>query len=472
MRGHTCQDPKDLLTEAQVDRIHTGTLKVLSRVGVKFDNDLALDILKRGGCTVDRSSGQVRFPPALVQECVRRCPSRFTISARNRGYDLDIGGDRLYFQSHPGLYLSDLETGQRREATLADIGPLCRLVDAMEEIHLAIMPTATICDKPPPVMVEWVTAEQMRNTQKVTAAGVFQGCAKWVIEMAQVTDQQVYGQINPISPLRYPGDQIDGGLAYVDAGHPVCILPGPTVGASSPATLAGTLVLQNAEHLAGLVLIQLHRPGAPVTLASYPHVLDMRKGAPCIGGVEVGLLGAALAQLGRYYGIPSHPEFPLSDSKAMDEQASLEKALTAVLLAGAGANLISNGGALEAEKVWSPVQLVIDNEINAMVGRVLAGIVVTDETLALDVICEVGSVGNYLGTMHTLRTWRKEQYLPRLADRQGYESWQDQGSKEITERARERAMDLLRTHQVPPLTREQDRELNRILVAAEEEKLG
>ncbi|MFC2030267.1 trimethylamine methyltransferase family protein [Chloroflexota bacterium] len=472
LKGHTCRNPKDILTDIEIDMIHRSTVDILSNVGVVFGSEKALGILESGGCDVDRANGRVRFPGQLVESCIVRSPSQFRIRARHHDYDLEIGEDRLYFQSHPGLYIKDLETGERKEASLADIGPLVRLVDALNEIHLSIMPTGTISEKPPQVMVEWITAEQMRNTQKVTSAGVFQECTEWVIEMATVTEQQVYGQINPVSPLNYSQEQIEGGLEYVGAGHPVCILPGPTLGANSPATLAGTLVVQNAEHLAGLVLIQLFKAGAPVTLASYPHVMDMRNGAPCIGGVEVGLLGAALAQIGRRYGIPTHPEFPVSDSKALDEQAAIEKAMTAVLLAEAGANLITNGGALEAEKLWSPVQLVIDNEINGMVGRILDGIEVTENTLAVDIIKEVGAGGNFLRTMHTQRTWRKEQYLPELADREGYETWAAQGAKEITERARERAVELVRTHQVPPLPEEQDRELDRIVRAAEKKKLG
>ncbi|MDP7643660.1 MAG: trimethylamine methyltransferase family protein [Anaerolineales bacterium] len=469
--GHVCNNPKDLLTDLEMDTIHASTLEILGDVGVVFGDDRALEILKSGGCRVEHSTGRVRFPGQLVEECLQLCPSRFSIKARNPAYDLDVGGDRLYFQSHPGLYLSDLETGERREASLQDIGPLVRLIDALDEIHLAIMPTATIAEKHPAVMTEWVTAEQMRNTQKVTAHGAFHGCARWVVEMAAVTEQQVYGQINPVSPLHYPQDQIEGGLDFVSAGHPICILPGPTLGANSPATLAGTLVLQNAEHLAGVVLVQLFRPEAPVTLASYPHVMDMRNGAPCIGGVEVGLLGAALAQIGRRYGIPSHPEFPMTDSKALDEQTAFEKAMSLVLLAEAGANLISNGGALEVEKMWSPVQLVIDNELNGMVARIMDGITVDANTIALDVIKEVGPSGNFLETKHTRRTWRSEQFLPVLADRVGFETWKAQGSRDITHRAQERAMELISTHEVPPLSEHQDKELDRIVKATEREKL-
>ncbi len=472
LQGHNCNRPKDLLTDLEVDRIHAGTLEVLEQVGVVFGDEGALELLGRGGCQVDRGSGRVRFPSQLVEECLRLCPEQFTLKARHPDYDLQVGGDRLFFQSHPGLHIADLETGERKEASFQDIAPLVRLIDALDEIHLAIMPTATISEKDPRVMTEWVAAEQMRNTQKVTAHGAFHGCAKWVVEMAAVTGQQVYGQINSVSPLYYHHDQIEGGLEFVAGGHPICILPGPTLGATSPTTLAGTLVLQNAEHLAGVVLVQLFRPGAPVTLASYPHVMDMRNGAPCIGGVEVGLMGAALAQIGRRYGIPSHPEFPMTDSKVLDEQAAFEKAMSLVVVAEAGPNLVTNGGALEAEKLWSPVQLVIDNELNGMVGRILDGITVTEETLALDVIKEVGQSGQYLRSKHTRRAWRAEQFLPSLADRVTFSTWQAEGSRDIIARARERALELIAKHEVPPLPEDQDRELDRIVRAAEIEKLG
>jgi trimethylamine--corrinoid protein Co-methyltransferase len=470
--GYIFRDPKGPLPDRDLGLIHDGTLRILSTTGVVFAHEEALNILERGGCQVSRTDGRVRFPPSLVESCIEQCPPRFTIRARNRAYDLEVGGQRLHFQSHPGLYLLDLESSARREATLDDIGPLVRLIDAMDEIHLSIMPTSTISDRPAPVMIEWITADQMRNTQKVTAAGVFGGCVPWVIEMAQVTGQQLYGQINSVSPLIYPKEQVEGGLAYVRAGHPLCILPGPTLGANSPVTLAGSLVLQNAEHLAAVVLLQLARPGAPITLGCYPHLMDVRDASLCIGAVEIGLLGAALAQIARRYAIPSHPEIPLTDSKCLDEQTALEKAMTVVLLAEAGAHLISNGGALQTEKAWSPVQLLIDNEINGMAGRMLKGIAVTDETLALDVIEGVGHGGNYLEHTHTLRFWREEQFLPRLANRQTHESWLAGGARDLVEQAKERAQELLRTHQVPPLPEEQDRELGRIVQAAEAQKLG
>jgi trimethylamine--corrinoid protein Co-methyltransferase len=471
LSGYPYCHANDVLDEGVVERIHHGALDVLGAAGVVFASEAALLTLERAGCAVDGASGRVRFPERLVEGCLQQCPRQFTLKARNREMDLDVGPGRLYVQSHPGLFLMDLETGQRRLACLADIGPMVRLLDALDDIHLPIMPTGTVADKPSAVMIEWITAEVLRNTQKVTAGGVFDGCAPWVVEMAAITGQSIYGQMNPVTPLRYSAEQLDGTREYLRAGHPVCILPGPTLGANSPATLAGTLVLQTAEHLAGIVWAQLVQPGAPVTLASYPHLLDMHQGGLCIGAVEVALLGAATAQLGRHYGIPTHPQLPLTDAKALDEQAGVEKAMGALLLAQSGTSLITNGGGLETEKAWSPVQLLIDCEINAMVGRILRGIDVTEGTLAVELIQEVGPSGNFLGTHHTRRSWHGEQFLPRLADRLGYEAWQSQGSKTMVDRAREWARETVHNHRVPPLSEEQDRELDRILQAAEKAKL-
>jgi len=188
--------------------------------------------------------------------------------------------------------------------------------------------------------------------------------------------------------------------------------------------------------------------------------------------VEIGLIGAALAQIARFYGVPCQTSFPWTDSKVLDEQAGYEKAMQLALLALTGCQIMHNGGGLEAERLWSPVQAVIDNELNGMVGRMLDGIRVTDETLAINLIQEVGPLpGNYLKTHHTRRMWQEEQFVPRLSDRLSYESWVQQGSKDVVEKARELAKELIRSHKVPPLLEEQELELQRIVRAAEEEKL-
>jgi trimethylamine--corrinoid protein Co-methyltransferase len=471
--GHTCGSPFDILSEDQLAMIHYGALEVLERTGVVFESEEALDILQKGGCTVDRSRQLVNMPGWLVEECMRRCPSSFSYRARNPKYDLRLGYPKVYFMSCPGLFIEDLDTGERRQAILEDMGPLTRLLDALEEIHLAFMPAGTVTDRPEEMTFEYITAEVMRNTEKIGIGANFHGSAKWTIEMCEVTNQQVWTAMSPTSPLTYRRHTIEGGLLFAKAGYPQQICPGVFLGASGPATLAGTLVQQTAEQLAGATLLQLAVPGVGIVFGSYAHIMDMRSASPSIGAIEIGIIGAALAQICRFYGIPCQTSFPWTDSKALDEQAGYEKATQLALCALAGCNVMSNGGGLEAERLWSPVQTVIDNELNGMVARMLQGVRVTDETLAVDLIHDVGPLpGNFLKTKHTQRMWKSEQFVPRLSDRLSYESWLQQGSKDIVTKARERAKEIIATHEVPPLPEDQDRELDRILKAAEKEKLG
>lgn len=472
-RGYRCAEPINILTEDQVALIHRGALEVLEKIGIVFESQEALDILEDAGCRVDRTKRLVHFPGWLVEECMRRCPSSFGLKARNPERSLWLGHPKVHFMSCPGLFLHDLETGERRQAVLGDVGPLVRLLDALDHIDLAFMPVGTVADRPEPVVFEHITAEVMRNTEKVGIGANFHGSAKWIIEMCKVTDQQVRTAMSPTSPLTYRKDTIEGGLLFARAGFPQLICPGIFVGASGPVTLAGTLVQQTAEQLAGATLLQLAAPGVPIMFGSYAHLMDMRTGSPSIGSVEIGLIGAALAQMARFYGIPCQTSFPWTDSKTLDQQAGYEKAMQLVLCGLAGCSMISNGGGLEAERLWSPVQAVIDNELNGMVGRVLNGIQVTDETLAIEVIEEVGPLpGDFLKTHHTRRLWKDEQFIPGLSDRQSYESWIRHGSKDVVARARELAKGLIETHEVPPLPEEQDRELDRIIMAAEKEKLA
>jgi trimethylamine--corrinoid protein Co-methyltransferase len=472
-KGYTCTKPIDILTEDQVPRIHRGALEVLERTGAVFESQEALDILEGTGCQVDRIKSLARFPCWLVEECLRRCPSSFRLRARNPRFNIRLGHPQVHFMSCPGLFLRDVETGERRRAVLSDIGPLVRLLDALDHIHLAFMPVGTVADRPEQVVFEHITAELMRNTEKVGVGANFHGSAKWIIEMCKVTGQQVRSAMSPTSPLTYRQDTIEGGLTFARAGFPQLICPGIFMGASGPVTLAGTLVQQTAEQLAGVTLLQLAVPGVPIMLGSYAHLMDMRTGSASIGGVEIGLIGAALAQMARFYGLPCQTSFPWTDSKIPDQQAGYEKAMQLVLCGLAGCSMISNGGGLEAERLWSPVQAVIDNELNAMVGRILEGMRVTDETLAIDLMDEVGPVpGNYLKTHHTRRLWKEEQFLPRLSDRLSFESWAQQGSRDVAARARDLAKEIIATHEVPPLPDEQDRELTSIVQAAEKEKLG
>jgi len=473
LTGYINDKPHEFLSNKEVERIHEGALEVLSKTGMVVAHEKARTLLQDAGCEVDHETERVKFPTDLVQKSIDLCPSTFEQKARNADLSLNFGDGTVYFGAFPGFTYLDLETMERHVSTVDDLARLVRLVDALPEVHTICQPTPHLSDKPPEVEMEWVLATAFRNTEKTTMGAAFGGCSKYVVQMCDVLGQQVHGSICLSSPLVIPNDQAQGIFDYAAAGHPLHMLSGPIKGASSPATMAGTLVMQTAEILGGTVLAQLVNPGVGVIYTGYSTVMDMRMGTYASGAIEVGIMGAASAQIARYYDIPSSVFFPMTDSKIPDSQAAYEKHLQNLLCALGGVNYIMPIGGLENEGTFSPAQAVIDNEVCAMIGKVLDGIKVDEERLAIELICEVGPVpGNFLVKEHTRKHWRDEYIIPQVSVREGYEAWVSGGSKGAVERAEEIAQDIMNSHEINKLPAEVDRELDLILKSAEKEKLG
>jgi trimethylamine--corrinoid protein Co-methyltransferase len=385
---------------------------------------------------------------------------------------LNLGGDTVYFASFPGFTWLNPATNLRQVATVEDCAKLVRLCDALPMVHTLCQPVAHLGDKPPQVELEWVHATELRNTEKTIMGTAFGGSSKWLVQMVAATNQQTLGGICISSPLAIPSDQAQGILDYAESGNPQLILSGPSKGATGPASMAGTLVLQNAEILGGTVLAQLANPGCGVLYMGYSTPMDMRYGTMASGAIEVGIMAVATAQLARYYGMPSGVFYPMTDAKTPDPQSSFEKHLQTLLCATAGVNYIMPLGGLDNEGSHSPVQMIIDHEVCRMVGKVLEGIKIDDEHLAIDLIKQVGPPpGNYLKTKYTRSHWQEEYLLSEVVVRENYQAWVAGGSQGIVERAAKVASHLMATHQPNPLPAEADRELDKILAAAEKEKM-
>jgi len=243
----------------------------------------------------------------------------------------------------------------------------------------------------------------------------------------------------------------------------------PTVGASGPVTLAGSLALQNAEILAGVVLCQVMNPGAPLSYGPRMPTMDMRTGLSSWGAIEFGLAAAASVQIGQLYGIEIDAYGPTSDAKVLDEQAAIERTFNAVLPALAGAHIINGAGVLESILTVSLEQLVIDNELLGMMLRTLRGIEVSQATLADDVIRRVGAGGNYLADRHTMAHFRAEHFIPEVFDRKTRMMWERAGSKDVVSASREMAQRLLRERQPVPLDKDVLREMDFIAENAKKE---
>jgi trimethylamine--corrinoid protein Co-methyltransferase len=473
MQGLVCKKPIEMLSSTELETIHECSLEILEEVGLIVADERSREILAEGGCAVDEATERVRFPRDVVTSATALCPDTFTVRARTPERTLKIGGEIVYLAAFPGFTWLDPDTNERIEATVDDLAKLVRLCDYLPLVHTLCQPTAHLGDKPPEVELLWVHATELRNTDKTIMGTAFGGSSSWLVEMLEVTDQQTLGGICIASPLTIPKDQAQGILDYAFSDNPVLILSGPQKGATGPTTMAGTVLLQNVEILGGTVLAQLANPGIGVMYMGYATAMDMRFGTMASGAIDTGIMAVAAAQLARYYGIPSGMFFPMTDAKTPDPQAAFEKHLQTLLCAQAGVNYVMPFGGLENEGTHSPAQMLIDHDASAMIAKVLEGIKVNEETLAAELIKEVGPIpGNYLKTEHTRQHWLDEYAIPMVSVRESYDAWLAGGSKGIVERAGEEAKRIMETHEPVPLTVEAERELGKILARAEKERLG
>ncbi|MBI5439981.1 MAG: trimethylamine methyltransferase family protein [Deltaproteobacteria bacterium] len=462
-----------LLADTEVQRIHEASLEILGTSGIRFEAPEALELLGGVGCDVDRSKMTVRIERGIVEQALQRCPKEFVQKGRTREHDLSFSISRVFFVNHSAPYIRDLETGARRVPTLADVGDLVRLIDALEHMHAIFIPALNVSDQPKEIALESVMAEIFRKTDKPTIGASFGGCAPWVVELANAVGEDVIGCASAVPPMIWKKEMCEGLITYAKADHIVSVCTGIGMGTSGPATIAGTLVQGVAELLAGIVMVQAARPGVRVATATQAVPMDLKTGDLATGAIEGGLVTAGFTQMSHYYGLPIRSQFPMTDSKVPDQQAGSEKCTQLMLIAMAGNNYLISGGGLANESILSYEQLVIDNEVYGMVGRALRGIEVTDETMAVQAIREVASgAQNFLSHRHTQRWCRKEMYQPKLSDRAVFQTWVNAGSKDVAERAKEVARQIIATHSAPPLPAEVERELTSILQAAQRAKAG
>lgn len=237
----------------------------------------------------------------------------------------------------------------------------------------------------------------------------------------------------------------------------------PMPGAATPATLAGSIVVHTAETLSGVVLAQVINPGTPVIYGGAPVHFDMRTGTTPLSAIEATMIAAAYAQMGKYYGMPTHTYACLSDSMIIDTQAGLETSMSGIVAQLAGINVISGVGGLEFVSTVSLEKLVIDNEICGMALRLDRGIETSEETLAVELIRELGPGGDYLSTDHTFSWFKKEPYIPSsIIERRDRKNWEADGAKSAFEKAQDKVKDILANHRPAPLDKERADELDRV----------
>ena len=462
-----------LLTGDEIREIDLASIEILEKVGVNVRSEKALRLLKDAGADVDEHHQIAKIPGSLVQEGVKKAPSNFYLCGRNPKYDMMMGDEHVYLGSGgTALNVLDLDTGERRPSLERDLANMTRLVDGLKNVDFCIG-HVTPTDIPSELHFTSMWATLFNNTEKNVLHGI-RGAemAKDIIKMASLI---VGGEdnlrkrpilmdcCNVVSPLHHDKLMIEGAMECAEHGIPSAMAPEPAAGATGPATLAGTLVLCNAEALSGILIVQLAAPGAPILYGCVAQIMDMRSANFPGGAVEIGLLSAAATQLAHHYGLPVYATGGISDAKVPDAQAGYEKALQMAIVAMSGANYQHEAaGMLETGLTMSYEQLVIDDEILGMVNRILQGIRVDKVSLAVDLIKKVG-FKHYLAEKHTHDFFRTEQYMPTLSNRDNYQKWARQGSRSVREAAREKAKKILETHHPQPIDKDIQAEIQKIV---------
>ncbi len=463
--------PLEILTNEQVEAIHKGILEVLWVTGMRIEHEKALKLFEENGCKVDYDEMRVRIPPYLVEECLRKAPSSFYTKARDSKNDLMIGGNTLYFSGAPGQQSVDLDTWEPRVPTRKDYYDAVTVLDALSTYHFFLPYTPYFGFEGVPismVMLESLAA-RIRNSSKFIGVGFSNNSEIFALKMAEAVGIEIMGSFALSPPLTVGRDAVECAFRFAEAGLSIRIVGGQVMGGTAPATIAGGIVIAGAEVTGALVLTQLIKPGTRVLIKDFTFPMNMNTGGPVFTGIETCLHNAAFNQIFRKYGIPVDHTTCYPNSKRPDYQCGYEKASRVMTAGLSGANILLLHGSIYGELTHHPVQAILDDDLAGMVGRFMEGIAVNDETLALNLIEEVGPIpGHFLGKEHTRKWWRLEQFIPKAADRLTYPEWINTGKKSAIDYAKERMEEILATHKPTPLTTGQEEDIERILEEARE----
>ena len=463
-----------VLRESQLRDIHLAALETLRHTGIRFHHDGALALLKNAGAFI-HDGNLVKFPARLVENALASAPARVVMCDRNGEPAIFLEDTRTYFGTGSDcLNYLDPYSGEHRPFTRKDIQDSYRLVDALPNIHF-LMSMGIPSDVDFALTYDVQMADMLTYSSKpiVFVTNDKASCQR-AIEMAAAAagghealreQQQILLYSEPSSPLQQSETAVDKLLMMAENELPVVHSPGPQMGAVAPITMASGLVMSLAEILSSLVVHQLTRPGAPFVFGAGLHHMDMKSMQICYASPEFQLTKAAIAELGRWYSLPTWGYAGCSDAKIMDEQAALEAMLSVLMAKLCGSNLIHDVGYMESGLTTSLEMVVLTDELVAMCDNLMKGIAVNEDTLMLDEIHEVGPGGNYIGTTQTLNRFR-DFWFPGLLDRRIRSQWLEKGATTLGQRLNQRVKDILKDHNPQPLPFEKQNGVQEILASA------
>ena len=473
----------NVLTNEQVDAIHEASMEILEKTGVRYDSPNAYERLVRmGGIKHPTRKNVLTFPRSMVDDAIKKIVPYGRYYARNPENNLVFDGETQY--AHPlggNPQMLDLETGESRMSTLKDVEDTTKIQDALPTV-CSVGNFVVATDVPPQMLVIKTMEATMRNTSKCTSgyalkveevdviAKMWAAVAGGMEELRKKPLFTVYG--SPSSPLTYDEHASDVMIRGAEYGAPVDLVPCPITGGTAPITLAGGLAQQNAELLGGIMLVQTVNDKLPIQYSGRLSCLDLRSGNNVWGVPEMALMSAATVQIAHRYNMIADVYGVTTDVNGWDMQVGLERMMSALMPAMAGADSLSGIGGAWAN-AGSYEMLVIDDEIFKTIFRIVHGIDVDDDRLALGVIDSVGPMGNFLAQMHTMKYLKQgEMRISPLFDKRTDEKVRKEGFKPLHIAAKKAVKKILKEHEVTPLDRDIDQEITKIVKEAGNKLLG
>ena len=457
--------PLDLVSRDELELIHQAALEVLKEIGVDFLHDGARAMLSEAGADADPASRRVRFDPALVEAHIGLAPKEFTLHARNPARNLVIGGRHVAFGSVASAPNSFDRAGGRRQGNKRDFQNFIRLGQSFDSIHFwggypvepidihasvrhldALFDMLTLSDKP----IHAYSLGRERNLDAIEMVKIARGVDDETLER----EPSLFTVINSSSPLRLDTPMLEGIIQMARRNQVVVLTPFTLAGAMAPVTLAGALAEQHAEALAGLVMTQVARPGAPFVYGGFTSNVDMKSGAPAFGTPEYMKTAIVGGQLARRLGLP-YRSSNANAANSLDAQAAYESVFSLWGAIMGGVNFLMHGaGWMEGGLQASFEKMALDADLLAMVAEFLKPLKVDEAELALEAMREVGPGGHFFGAEHTQSRYRTAFFPPMISDWRNYESWREAGAPTALEAAERIVAERLRDFVAPPLEAE------------------
>ncbi len=464
----------EILTPQEVQRIHDATLQIIEKVGVRFPSQKALEIWQSHGAEVDREKMIVRAKPELIEEALKSAPPAYPLAARDPSQDLPLDGNHVFVGTDGcGVEILDIHTRQRRTTCLQDVADIARIADCLEEVAFHWVAVSAQDVPPEKRGLAELKAVWENSTKHVQTESIYhEDEARASIEMAaaiaggldELRKRPVLSLMQCTAPpLGHDGGSLEAALVAAEFGIPTGFMTMASSLTTAPATMAGTLAVGNAEVIAATAMLELAYPGAPVFYAAAQTASDPRNGSYTGGGPEDFLYGATTNVLSDFYDIPLSMGSFATGAKEPNWQAGVENSLSTFMACISMSDMLLGVGFLHGSRIWSYSQMLMDCEIFDIVHKVLQGIVVDDETLALDVIAAVGPGGNFLKQKHT-RQHMRELALTQFMDRRPYNEWEAKGDN-APDWALEKARRIYATHQPEPLDPKLSAELDKIIAS-------